>query len=105
VVIAGEAKVGDQDTYIVELTPKSGTKIIEWVSKKDFRVLKRQTGAGQAMGTDVYEDYRQVNGAWIPFKTIRDSALVGRTVTLIENVEVNVPVRDSLFKLAPRKAS
>ena len=58
-------------------------------------------GANMEIPITVYlEDYREVEGIRIPFKTTTENAESGRTVVEVETFEARVSVCDALFTLA-----
>lgn len=62
--IAREEKVGGRDCYIVLKKLRSGSAEIEVaIYKENFRMLRSKVGPS----TILYQDYRQVEGVWIPF--------------------------------------
>jgi hypothetical protein len=73
VELAGMEKIGDQDTYKLMLTFKSGKSIHVWIDAKTFLEAKVE---GQPRRLDgkmhpveiYYHDYRQVSGLQIPFE-------------------------------------
>ncbi len=62
-----EDKVGTVPVFVLQKVTASGVKISDFISKADFRVLRRQTSAGA--GREEYSDFRTVDGLTIPFKT------------------------------------
>jgi len=65
--VVREDKVGTVPVYVLQKTTASGAKISDFISKADFRVLRRQTSSGA--GREEYSDFRTVDGVTIPFKT------------------------------------
>jgi hypothetical protein len=98
ITVTGMGKVGEEEVYIVEKKPKHGNKIVDHVSTKTFRVLKRQSGAGPAASTDTFEDYRQVRGVWIPHRVVSES-FSGKTTVTIEELRVNESIPNSMFRV------
>lgn len=98
------AKVGDEDAYVVTFEPEKGSKFTEYYSTKTFLLLKREgsipssTGGPTIPYTVTYEDYRDVDGIKLPFKTTNSSPSNGSIVTKLISVKHNVPVEDSIFK-------
>ena len=48
-----------------------------------------------------FEDFREVDGIRIPFRTISSNELSGRQVIQIDTIETNVEVNDDIFTLSP----
>ncbi len=98
------AKVGDEDAYVVTFEPEKGSKFTEYYSTKTFLLLKREgsipssTGGPTLPYTVTFEDYRDVDGIKLPFKTTNSSPSNGSVVTKLISVKHNVPVEDSIFK-------
>jgi len=65
--VVREDKVGGVPVYVLEKTSRSGLKLTDFISKSDFRVLRRQTS--RAPGREEYSDFRTIDGQTIPFKT------------------------------------
>jgi hypothetical protein len=105
--IAGTAKVGDEDAYIVSFEPEKGTPFKEYYSSKTFLLLKRDgvvpssTSPQQLPYTVTYSDYRELDGVKLPFKVVSNSIANGNVVQTVKSVKHNVPIEDKIF--APRK--
>lgn len=48
-----------------------------------------------------YEDYREIQGVRIPFRTISSNEMSGREVIQIDSIETNIDVNDDIFTLSP----
>jgi CubicO group peptidase (beta-lactamase class C family) len=107
VEVKGTEKVGDEDSYIVELTPEKGTKVTEYYSTKTFLLLKREgvitssTSSSSLPYSVVFSDYRDVDGVKLPFKSVNSSSSMGDVVSVVKSVKHNVAIDDKIF--APRK--
>lgn len=105
--ITGKGKVGDEETWIVSFTPKDGTPYREHYSTKTFRPVRREgvivsgTSSIQLPYTTEMSDYREVDGIWLPFRTVTETPTMGRNVAITTSVRHNVAIDDKLF--APRK--
>jgi CubicO group peptidase (beta-lactamase class C family) len=105
--ITGKGKVGDEETWIVSFTPREGTAYREHYSTKTFRPVRREgvivsgTSSIQLPYTTDMSDYREVDGVWLPFRTVTDTPTMGRNVAVTTSVRHNVAIDDKLF--APRK--
>ncbi len=62
-----EDKVGGVPVFVLQKTTPSGTKISDFISKTDFRLLRRQSSAGAAR--EEFADFRTVDGLVVPFKS------------------------------------
>lgn len=105
--ITGTEKVGDEECYIVELTPDKGTKVTELYSTKTFLLLKRRglipssTRELNLPYTITFSDYREVDGIKLPFRFVNSTPSMGEIISVLKSVKHNVPIDDKTF--APRK--
>lgn len=99
VAVIGEGKVEGEDAWIVEKTPKVGNKVTDWLSKSTYRLLKRSYGAGNSSISEVYKDYKEVDGIPIAMTVVRTTGAVGTGTVFLSDVKVNAKVDDSLFKV------
>jgi hypothetical protein len=103
--IVGQKTIGGEDALVLKKKPALGSPIIEYVSMKTFRVLRREFtpsagasgGAPQQGHLETYSDYRAVDGEWIPFKTTTLSASLGTQVETVIEAKFNTPVPDKAF--------
>ena len=97
------AKVGDEDTYVVEKRSEQGTPVTDYVSTKSFLVLQRdsiianETSGVELPQREIFSDYRQVDGVMIPFKMVSNNIANGDIVLLVKDVKWNVEIPDTLF--------
>ncbi len=102
-------KVGDEEAYVVVLTPERGNPITEYISTKSFLILKREMtvaiggGDSGALMTEIYSDYRPVDGVMIPFKTIQRSAGFGEVVIQLKDIKFDVSLPDAIFSAQAKK--
>lgn len=97
------SKVGDEDAYVVVMTPERGSPITEYVSTTSFLVLKRETlfpanDDSNGLTTETYSDYRPVDGVMIPFKTLQQSIGLGEVVIQLQEFKFDVALPDALFR-------
>jgi hypothetical protein len=96
-------KVGDEEAYIVEMTPKEGSTYGVFISAKTFlplrknRVMVSSTSSQSVPMTIFYEDYREVDGIMIPFKVTNRNQGMGNLITYITRVKHNVKIPESKF--------
>ncbi len=102
------AKCGTEDCFAVEFIPEKGSKFTEFYSTKSYLLLRRE-GTLPLPGTNIelpytvrYEDYRDVDGVKLPFKTINHNAANGSVISTLTSVKHNVAIDDKIF--APRKS-
>lgn len=107
VEVKGIEKVGDEECFVVELTPEKGTKITQLYSTKTFLLLKQRgvnvssTSEQSLPYTIVFSDYREIDGIKLPFKMVNSNPSMGDIVTVFKSIKHNVPIDDKLF--APKK--
>ncbi len=107
VVIKRTGKVGDDECWIVEFTPHKGTAYTEFYSTKTFLLRKRE-GVITSSTSDqkipyslTFDDYRDMDGVKVAFKTTAYNIGNGNIVTTFTDVKHNVKLDDKMF--APRK--
>ena len=103
VVILKKDKVGDEEAYVVEKLISKDNPVREYISVKNFRLLKRETstaapGAAPVSATETYSDYRNIGGVWIPFVRTGSQGGSGEFVTTLKEVRWDGPVTPSLFQ-------
>ncbi len=97
-------KVGDEDVYILEKRSEKGTPVLDYISTKSFLVLRRDsvvvsdTAGFELPQTQLFRDYRNVEGVMVPFTTVANSLVQGDVVMRITDVKWNVDLPDSVFK-------
>jgi CubicO group peptidase (beta-lactamase class C family) len=100
--ITGTAKVGDEEAYVVEKKPETGSPVKEYVSTRSFLVLKRERMSngpgGSVPTTEVFSDYRAVDGVLRPFKRVQTSPAQGETVITVKEIRVNRKIGDEVFR-------
>jgi CubicO group peptidase (beta-lactamase class C family) len=105
--IARVEKVGDEDCYVVSITPVAGSGFTDYYSTKTFLLVRRDsvevssTSDIQLPVTTKFYDYRDVDGIKMPFRTVSSSITNGDIITTLKDVKQNVEVKDDVFK--PRK--
>ena len=107
VKITGISKVGGEDAYVVEKMPPVGDRIIDFISTKTFLLLQNEvvfssSGIKLAVRTR-FEDYRAVEGAMIPFRTVAATQTAGEFVRQVKEVQFDVEMPDSIFEAPTQK--
>ena len=98
-VTISKSKVADEDVYIVVKTPEKGPAIIDSISAKSFRIVKRRSeGTGQET---IYSDYRNVDGEMVPFVFVIQGD-DGRVVGRVQEVKFNTSIPAAIFRPAER---
>ncbi len=104
VELVRKAKCGEEECYVVEFEPAEGTKTTQFISTKTFLtkriegVMPSSTSSVELPYTLTFEDYREVDGVIMPFKTVHQSMSNGRITSVIREVKHNVKVDEKLFK-------
>ena len=84
-------RAGDDDTWILDLG--DGMRLL--VSRKTALI----TGREKEGETIAYDDYRNIDGELVPFRsTIEDN--LGTSTIVIDSIRFNVPLDDALFQSA-----
>ena len=97
-------KVGDEDVYILEKRSEKGTPVLDYISTKSFLVLRRdsvivsETAGFELPQTQLFSDYRNVEGVMVPFKTVANSLTQGDVVMRVTDIKWNVDIPESAFK-------
>ena len=103
--ITGKETRNGEEMLVVKKTPAKGGTITEYVSPKSFLVLRRDfapSASGSALApaqghTEIYEDYRAVDGEMIPYKTTTASATLGKQVETVVSAAFNGSVPKNAF--------
>jgi CubicO group peptidase (beta-lactamase class C family) len=80
------------ETWIVDLTPERGQPTRLIVSQKTALVTGRESEGEK----DSFDDYRNVDGEMVPFRTTIADAL-GTTTITVDSVRFNVTIDDAVF--------
>jgi CubicO group peptidase (beta-lactamase class C family) len=105
--VKGTEKVGDEDAYVVVTHYEKANDITHYISTKTFLPLKMttiiasSTSSQKTPNTQIFSDYRMVDGVMMPFKSTTESPGMGTIVTYVKEVRNNVTIPDSVFK--PKK--
>jgi CubicO group peptidase (beta-lactamase class C family) len=97
-------KVGDEDVYLLEKRSEKGTPVLDYISTKSFLVLRRDsvvvsdTAGFELPQTQLFSDYRNVEGVMVPFKTVASSLTQGEVVLRVTDIKWDVDIPDSAFK-------
>lgn len=100
----GAAKVGEEDAYVVVFEPEKGNKDTIYFSQKSFLPLKLEsvnsssTSSVSIPYSEIYSDYRAVDGVMIPFKTVNTDSSNGDLVMTVKEVKHNAAIDDKVFK-------
>jgi CubicO group peptidase (beta-lactamase class C family) len=96
------SKVDGEDAYVVVFTPEKGSPVTQYISAKSFLPLRTDTIATSDTismpVTEVYSDYRSVDGVMLAFRRVSNSQAMGDTVLTIREAAFDVPVPEEAFK-------
>ena len=103
--VTGKEKIGDREAYVVEALSLDNKTEQLFFDAQSGLLVRRTVFTETKLGLDPeetdYEDYRQIDGAWLPF-TVKISYLddnhYGTTRRLTE-VKQNIPIDDSRFEV------
>ena len=100
--LAGEESVNGSPAHKIKAALDAGMVVDLFIDKSSYLLTKTSVtvdAQGQSMVLDSYpSDYQDVNGLFLPMKTTT-SAMGQEFVQTYSNVEVNVPMDDSIFQL------
>ena len=98
--LEGEENVNDKPAYKLK-TDLQGTPVFLFIDKDSYMLVKTSTTMdqmGSKMGIDSYmTDYVDNNGVIMPKKTTTMANGMEASVMTLDNIEVNVPIDDSVF--------
>lgn len=96
------SKVDGEDAYVVVFTPEKGSAVTQYISAKTFLPLRQDSLATSDTismpVTEVFSDYRNVDGVMIPFRRLSNSQAMGDTVLKIREARFDVPMPDVTFQ-------
>jgi CubicO group peptidase (beta-lactamase class C family) len=97
-------KVDGEEVYVIEKRNPKGTPVTDYISTKSFLVLRRdsvvanETAGIELPQTEMFSDYRNVDGVMIPFKQLSNNIANGDIVLRIVDVKFNTEIPDSVFR-------
>ena len=100
----GPEPLDDHDAYRVELTMKSGEKLVEWFDVESGLLSRMHMPIDSPMGklelTIGMSDWRDVGGVKVPFKTTQQIEPIGIEQTIeFTKIESNVDIPAEKFEL------
>ena len=102
--MTGIEKVGDEEAYIVVAKYEKASGMTHYISTKTFLPLKvttlvsSSTSSQKTPISQMYSDYRMVDGVMTAFKTVSDNPGMGTVVTYVKEVKNNVTIPETVFK-------
>jgi outer membrane lipoprotein-sorting protein len=101
--LEGEDNVNGKAVFKIKATVVGGESIYFYIDKSSFYIIKMSTKMdqmGQVMEIDSYlSDYTDIQGIVLPKKTTLSSGGTEMAVVTYDNIEVNIPIDDSIFTL------
>ncbi|MDT5295238.1 MAG: hypothetical protein QOJ76_2118 [Acidobacteriota bacterium] len=95
------AKVGDEDAYVVLLTPEKGSPVTDYFSAGTFLLLKQDSmttsDTVSLPVTEKFSDYRNVDGVMVPFTRVSTTQTMGDTILKLREIKFDVPVPEEAF--------
>lgn len=104
--IIGSEKLENQDCYKIELDPKEDApvvwgKIIFWITKKDYLLLKSEyyDEDGYLVKTELGEKIKSMDGRVIPtvYELIPADKPGNKTIVIMDNIKFNANISDNFF--------
>jgi len=92
-IVRGSAKVGSEETWVVDLMPEHGSPSRLHVSKQTALIVRRESDGESA----TFADYREIDGERVPFHTTISDAL-GETTIAVDSVRFNVAIPETAFR-------
>jgi hypothetical protein len=89
-----ELKFGDLPTMTVFVDAVTGDVLLS-------QVISMQEGGIGIPVTIRFEDFQEVHGIRVPFRSITSNEETGRTIVEDEKIETNIQVDDDFFILTP----
>ena len=100
--LAGEETVNGKNTVKVKATIEPGTVSYLYIDKANWLLIKQTmdvTQGGMPATVETYpSDYKEINGLIMPMKTTTSVSGMEMVINFT-NVEVDIPMEDSIFKL------
>lgn len=100
VELMGTEKVGEQQAYVIRLTPRVGKPITRYYDTQTFLLLRSDSVQEGPQGTipveTYFSDYRQVDGVKVPFQVTQKTS-IGDGVVKLTEVKNNVEIDDAKF--------
>ena len=100
-----KTKLGEKEVYVLEMTPKGGSRITYFVDKDDYTIHQKisqivsSTSSVSQQMVEKYEDYRKVDGVYLAFKVTNTNPNMGDIISIVKKVEHNVKLKDDVFDL------
>lgn len=102
VTLAGREKVGERDAFVLNLQPKAGSPVRQYIDAQSFLLVRSVTTVdvpqvGQLEQTTDFLDHRDVDGTKFPFQ-VKTASTVQSVTASISKVEHNAKIDEALFR-------
>lgn len=101
--LEGDDNVNGKPAFKLKANVEGGNPIYMSIDKNSYMLVKISTKVsqmGQEMDVDSFmSDYADIEGVVMPKKTTANSGGMEMMVLTFDNIEVNLPMEDSLFKV------
>jgi hypothetical protein len=102
---AGERTEGTRRFRALKITPKGGRPFELWIDASSFLPDRTIEKGALETRTEIFSDYREVRGIFLPFATRSTNGNEKYDQFLrMESVELNAPVADAAFAVPPPPA-
>ena len=99
-----KAKIRGKDVFVLGMTPKGGSRVMYFIDQNDYTVHQKtsqvvsSTSSVTQPVTERYDDYRKVDGIFLPFKITVTNPSMGDIITTVTKVEHNIKLKKNEFK-------
>ena len=96
--VVGQGKVGEEECYRVELLPRKGSPITAYFGKESG--LLRRVDDRKANLFLYFDDYRELNGVLVPYRTRFEAGMMMADVVIV-SIKQNIDLDEATFDLPP----
>ena len=96
--LTGEEKVNDKPAFKLQATVEGGVVVDIYIDKASFFIVKTSVTSSGMTIDSFPTDYKETNGVIVPMKTTSSASGMDMVLTFT-NVEVDIPMDDSVFKV------
>jgi hypothetical protein len=102
--VAGKSRVGGEDVWVLRVEREFEPPLTRYVSTTTGLLRKEEawitaSGVGTAPISILFDDYREVAGVKIPFRSMSESALTGKQTFQVTEATANPPISEKTFAL------
>ena len=109
--IKGTELVESEETYVVKIQPEKASEVTYYISTKTFLPVKKtsvvvsSTSSQKTAISEIFDDYRSVDGVMIPFKITSQNPGMGAVVIRVKEVKHNQAIDAATFKAREKKTA